>query len=77
MQVSIDISSESTYGFFFNICDILVFFRFSLFVVNIAILFNLFRFYWKHFIISLSLFSYSWGQNKFVYSNKLLRFNIK
>ena len=39
--------------------------------------FNLFRNYLKHFSIILSFFSYSLGENKLVYSNKLLPFNIK
>ena len=40
-------------------------------------LFNLFRFYWKYFNIILSFYLYSLGENKTVYSNKLLTFNKK
>ena len=34
-------------------------------------------FYWKYFIIILSFFLYSLGENKFVYSNKPLPLNMK
>ena len=39
--------------------------------------YNLFRFYWEYFNIILAFFLYSLGQNKFVYSNKRLPFNMK
>ena len=51
-----------------------------MFIGNITIdfdYFKLFKFYWKHFDINLSFFLYSLGENKFVYSNKLLPLNMK
>ena len=53
------------------------FFKFSIFIANIAILLNLFRFYWKYLNIVLSLFFCLLGENKSVYSNKLLPFKMK
>ena len=38
---------------------------------------SLSRIYWKHFNVVLSFSSYLLGENKLVYSNKLLPFNIK
>ena len=53
-------------------------FRLSILTANITIdHFNLFRCYLKYFNIILSFILYSLEENKFVYSNKLLRFNIK
>ena len=52
-------------------------YSFSVFIANITIHFNIFRFYCKCFKIVLSFSSYSLVENKFVYSNKLLRFNLK
>ena len=55
-------------------------FRFSIFIANITIDFHylsVFRFYWEYFNIYLSFFLYWLGENKFVFSNKLLSFNIK
>ena len=48
-----------------------------IFIANVIIHFNLFRFYWKYFNIIFSFFLYFLGENKFVYSNKLLPFNMK
>ena len=53
------------------------FFNFSRFITNITIHFSLFRFYRKYFNIILSFFLYSLGENEFLYSNKLLPFNMK
>ena len=39
--------------------------------------FNLFKSYWKCFSIILSFSSYLLGENKLIYSNKVLLFNIK
>ena len=39
--------------------------------------YNLFKFYGKYFNIILAFFLYSFGENKFVYSNKRLPFNMK
>ena len=55
-------------------------FKFSIFITNIIVAFhhyNLFRFYRKYFDIILLLFLYFLGENKFVYSNKLLPFNYE
>ena len=53
-------------------------FKFSIFTTTNTIQYlNRFRVYWKCFSIILSLFSYSLGENKLIYSNKLLLFNIK
>ena len=55
-------------------------FRFSIFIANVTIDFhhlNLFRFYWKYLNIILSLVLYSLRKNEFLYSNKLLPFNMK
>ena len=45
---------------------------FSIFIANIRMHFNLFRFFWTYFNIILSFFLYSFWENKFVYSSKLL-----
>ena len=55
-------------------------FKFSIFTTNNTIDFfdlNLFRIYWKYFSIISSFISYLFGENKLVYSNKLLPFYIK
>ena len=46
-------------------------------MTNKTIHINLFRFHRKCFNMILPLFLYSLGQNKFVYSNKLLPLNMK
>ena len=66
------------------------FFRFSICITNIEVHFDLFRFHLDlillilqiyystfRFNIILPFFSFSLGENKFVYSNKLLPFNMK
>ena len=45
---------------------IFIFFRFSIFIANFAMYFNLFKFYRKHFNIILSFFLSSLRENKFV-----------
>ena len=73
-MTTLAVSNRKT--FFFSIWYF-SFFRFSIFTSNIAIHLSLFRFYWKCFNIILSFFLYSWGENKLVYSNKLLPFDMK
>ena len=51
-----------------------VFFLIYIFTANITIHFI---FYWKYFNIILSFFLYSLGENKLVYSNKLLPFSME
>ena len=46
-------------------------------IIHIFFILTFFRIYWKIFCITLSVFSYSLGENKLVYCNKLLPFNIK
>ena len=62
--------------FLFKIYYILVFFRLFIFIANITIHFNLFRFYWKYFSIVLPFLLNSLDENKFVYCNKLLAFSM-
>ena len=71
-------ASNRNLNAFLGIYDNLVFFySFSIFIANITIHFNIFRFYCKCFKIVLLFSSYSLVENKFVYSNKLLPFNLK
>ena len=54
-------------------------FKISIFIANIKIGFHyfyLFRYYWKYFIIILSFFSYSLGEDKCAYFSKRLPFNM-
>ena len=64
--------------FFKNILYFRVF-KFSTFIANNAIDFlsfeTFFRIYWKYFNIVLSFFLYFFGENKLLYTNKLLTFN--
>ena len=65
---------------FSRMYDFFRIFRFFIFTTNNTIDFfqlNLFRIYWRYASIILSFFSYSLGENKLVYSNILLPFNIK
>ena len=55
-------------------------FKFSVFIANITMDFYylyLFRFYWNYFNIILSFFLSLLEEDRFIYSKKLLYFNIK
>ena len=62
------------------IYHILAFLKFYIFIANITIDFSLFRLLCKYFNIILLFFfffCYSLAENKSVYSDKLLPFNMK
>ena len=77
-MITLTVNNRKT-NVFLKIYDILRF-KFCIFIANITIhfhYFNLSKFYSNYFDIILPFSIYLEGENKFVYSNKLLPFNIK
>ena len=75
LMTTLTVNNRKTY--FLKYTLYFSFFKFSIFITKVTKHFILFRFYWKCFSFILQFFWKSLGENKCVYSQKLLPFNTK